>query len=259
MIRLTATLALLLLTAPARADAPRTQIPLPFDAVADTAGAERIAVTLRPGITDMRQIAEVRLRVLRGRMHRGVPVPSAGLRALADRGDGLAAQRYVQRLAAEPLPRRNHRLIAQYAAIAVGSGRVWTLDEMIASMRFLDPAGTPGWLRTRLMQVLYAHAWAGNTRALRAVEEFNGPGTLFGPMSRGTRDRLIAVSSRAGDGQVALRLALRALEAVPEGETLTPAGARDLDALLTRAEAAEPLGAQVAARTLRALSEARLP
>ncbi len=182
-------------------------IPVP---VTDEAETRQISVTVTRGLTSMAGLP-ASLRDARARMHRGESPSEQDLRALADRGDSLAAQRYVRRLQAGPHPEQRASDIAYYAAIAVGGGRVWTLPDMVAAMERLDPSEN----QTRInkyISVLYPHAWAGNTLALDAVVKFNGPGKLFGPLSDATRQRILDQGRANGNGRVELRLALAIME-----------------------------------------------
>jgi hypothetical protein len=83
---------------------------------------------------------------------------------------------------------------------------------MIDAMRYIDPATEPEERIKRYIAVIYAHAWAGNSLALDAVIEFNGPGKLFGEMGNATRRRLEEQARLADNGRIELRLALRLLE-----------------------------------------------
>lgn len=241
----------LLLAAPATAQTP---IPVPFEGHAEGA---RISVTVTPGLRSMAAIPEPRLRVLRDRMHRGVYVPDAGLRELADKGDGLAAQRYVRRLIDRNDPDRHASDIAHYAAVAVGTGRVWTLPDMIAAMERLDPAQEPAWRVRKLISVLYPHAWAGNTLALDAVQRFNGEGRLFGPLSEGTRQRILQTAEAAEGTRLQMRLALDILARADRTGALPAEDRETLLALLERiADGAHP-GARASAETLQRLTLAR--
>lgn len=224
-------------------------IPVP---IPDRAETRQISVVVTPGIRAMSQLPSARLRTLRARMHDGVDIPEAGLRELANLGDGLAAQRYARRLIA--ISGANPSDIAYYAAIAVGTGRVWTLPDMIEAMRRLDPAQEPAARMRKYISVLYAHAWAGNTLALDAVREFNGQGRLFGPLSEKTRKRLLAQSAENADGRLELRLAMDLLE---QGEALDAAGRARARAYLEQAVRAESLASKTTARNLLTIMEAQ--
>ena len=198
----------------------------------------------------MNQVRDRNLRALRERMHDGDGVSNDGLRALADLGDGLAAQRYVRRLLAQEGEARNNSDVAYYAAVAVGSGRVWTLPEMVAAMHRLNPETESTARIQKYMQVLYAHAWEGNTLALDAVQVFNGEGKLFGPLSNETRERMLNQAAKNGDGRVEIGLALRLMERFDREGGLNETDMAELNRLLTRAANASHLGVSVSARTM---------
>jgi hypothetical protein len=98
--------------------------------------------------------------------------------------------------------------IAYYGSIAVSTGRVKSLRPAVAAMLTLDPAAEPAERVTIYAAMLYAHAWAGNPLALDAVMDLNGEGKLFGALSDKTRARIEEEGRKAGDGRVALRLAV---------------------------------------------------
>jgi hypothetical protein len=208
-------LALVLLAPAAPPLRAETVVPalLPFPA---PAAARQISVTVDRGLTRTAKLPTEALRKARRDLHAGHELPDADLRALADRRDGLAAQAYVRRLAKVAAPDAATRSdIAYYASIAVASGRVWTLPEAVAAMLSLDPATEPKERVRTYMAMLYPHAWAGNALAQDALIALNGEGRLFGPMSAKTRNRLLETGRRAGDGRVALQLAMAALREVP--------------------------------------------
>lgn len=222
-------------------------IPVPFS---DTADTRQISVTVAPGIRSMSQVRDRDLQVLREQMHAGEPVSSEGLRALADLGDGLAAQRYVRRMLAEDEDGIDNSDIAYYAAIAVGSGRVWTLPEMVAAMHRIPPGSESQARINKYMEVLYAHAWEGNTLALDAVQAFNGEGRLFGPLSEATRQQMLDQARANGDGRVEIGLALRLMERFDRENGLSVEEMVELNRLLERAANANHLGVSVSARAM---------
>ena len=173
------------------------------------AAARRISVTVNKGLTRTASLPTAALRQARRDMLAGKVIPDADLRALADRRDGRAAQDYVRRLLKAGTGAPSD--IAYYGSIAVASGRVWTLPDAVRAMHALDPATEP---RARIAMhaaMLYPHAWAGNALALDALIALNGEGRLFGPMSEKTRARVLVASRKAGDGRVALQMAMVAL------------------------------------------------
>lgn len=181
------------------------ELAFPFDLE-----SRQIAVKVRPGLKSTRSLPNASLRKARLSMLAKQVVPDETLRALAGYGDGLAALKYVRLLVSRHKGQRAHASdIAYYAAIAVGSGRIWPLRDMIDAMRMLDPKSEPKSRVREYIAVLYAHAWAGNSMALDAVVEFNGDGLLFGAMSDKTRAKILAQSKINGDGRAELRLAVR--------------------------------------------------
>ena len=245
-MKLRATVAAMLMALPVAALAQTIPVP-----ISDSAETRQISVVVTPGIQSMAQVPSARLRRLRSQMHDGIDIPEAGLRELADLGDGLAAQRYARRLLGQP--DANPSDIAYYAAIAVGTGRVWTVPDMIAAMRRLDPATEPRARIRKYIDVLYAHAWAGNTLALDAVRAFNGEGTLFGPMSDRTRQKVLAQSARNRDGRIELQLALALLE---QGSAMSTADRAQARTYLEQAAGADSLASKTTARNLLLIMEA---
>lgn len=205
----------------------------------------RISVTVDPGRTSMTGLPYA-LIVARRAMHAGETLPQDTLRKLADAGDGLAAQRLVRALLKDGMAGTEASDIAYYAAQAVGSGRIWTLPDMISAMKRLDPATEPPARVRRYIKVLYPHAWAGNGLALDALLDFNGEGRLFGPLSDKTRARILAQAARNGDGRIELRMALDQLRDVSHGG----AGRTDTRALLVRAAASAHPGIAASAMAL---------
>lgn len=202
MIRLIC--AALLLAAPALAQ----QTPMPFAPSKET---RQISVEVTQGRSSMRGLPRD-LREARRMMLDRQEIPDSSMRRLADRGDGLAAQRYVRRLVAQGEMEAQASDVAYYAAIAVGTGRVWTLPQMIEAMGHLSAKTEPRARIRKYIQVLYPHAWAGNTIALQAVVDFNGEGRLFGALSDSTREKIVSHSGKAGDGMIPLRMALVLME-----------------------------------------------
>jgi hypothetical protein len=181
------------------------ELAFPFDLE-----SSQISVKVRPGLKSTRNLPSSSLRKARLSMLAKQVVSDENLRALAEYGDGLAALKYVRLLVSrykgQDEPASD---IAYYAAIAVGSGRVWPLRDMISAMRHLNPKTEPKKRVREYIAVLYAHAWAGNTMALDAMVEFNGVGLLFGAMSDATRVKIMAQSKVNGNGRVELQLAVR--------------------------------------------------
>ncbi|MEP5153366.1 hypothetical protein [Planktotalea sp.] len=171
----------------------------------------QISVTVDRGLRSSKRLPTAALRTARTALHDGQAIHASDLRALANAGDGLAAQRYVRllqaaRQSADPSD------LAYYSSIAVGTGRIWTLGTMIDAMHKLNPQTEPKARINQYIKVLYPHAWAGNSRALQAVLTFNGEGRLFGPLSDATRDRILAEAREHGDGRLELGMAMGLLE-----------------------------------------------
>ncbi|UWQ22097.1 hypothetical protein [Jannaschia sp. W003] len=190
------------------------------------------------------------LRAVRRRMQQGGAVEPAQLRALADRGDGLAAQRYARLLLADPESSASDR--AFYAALAVRTGRSALFRPMLRAMARLDPATEPPERVRRLIATLYPQAWAGNAAALDAVERFNGEGRLFGALSDATRERMLALMRRAGDGRGQLAMAVSLMETRPAAPAPWP-GRAEADALIAEAGASDHPGVAAAAAALAAI------
>jgi hypothetical protein len=222
-------------------------IPLPFSSDIEAA---RIGVIVTPDRRSMRGLSPS-LVAARKQMHAHQPVSDANLIKLAEAGDGLAAQIYVRRLIASGAADRAPSDVAYYSAIAVETGRVWTLPDMIEAMKRLDPNTESRPRLRKYIQVLYPYAWTGNSLALDAVVEFNGTGRLFGELSDSTRDRILEQSQRNGDRMVELRMAMVLLE---QGN-LTKTQQNQARALLKRAQASSHLGVMTAAQNLMGLLE----
>jgi len=207
-----------------------------------------ISATTDAGLRSTRQLPTAALRAARRAMLAGQWVDEATLRALADRRDGTAAWNLVKRLRAQQAPAAE---IAHYAAITAGTGRVRGLAPMIAAMHRLTPDSVPPEDLRLLVNVLYAHAWAGNSLAMDGVIAFNGEGRLLGPMGAATRTRLLQQGVRM-DGRVELRLALDLLARD------TP-GAADLAtarSYLTQAAGSKTLAVAATAQNVIALLDA---
>lgn len=202
--------ALLVLLAPLPLAAQQTHVPIIPNLFGPNTDAANVSVVVTPGLTSNRNLRNS-LRNARTRMQKGGEVSARELRALANAGDGLASQRYVRLLQAEEAE-PNPSDLAYYAAVAVGTGRVWTLRTMIEAMHQLDPKTEPRQRVRKYIQVLYPHAWAGNLAALQAVVEFNGEGRLFGPLSDKTRTRIQVEAAKHGDGRIELGIAVAMLE-----------------------------------------------
>ena len=205
--------ALLLAAAGAWGGPGVTQSLAPTLAISIPAGMKGrdISIKVKPGLTRTIDLPGKPLQKARRDMLAGKDISPADLRALADHGDGLAAQKYFRILTATG-PGASASDIAYYGTVAVATGRVWSLSGAVDAMRLLDPESEPVERKRAYIAMLYPHAWAGNPIALDAVMDLNGAGKLFGEMSDATLKRIVAQGAKNGDGRVALRLALPLLQ-----------------------------------------------
>lgn len=171
----------------------------------------QIAVVVTKGLTSTKKLPTPELKDARKRMLAGKDVTPDELRALADHGDGLAAQKY-ERYLSDNAATSTASDIAYYGTIALGTGRVWALPAVVDALRKIDPATEPEARKKAYAAVLYPYAWAGNSLALDAIIDLNGKDKLFGEMSKATQDKIAAQGEKAGDGRVALRLAIALLQ-----------------------------------------------
>lgn len=208
-----------------------------------------VSVTVRPGRATNAGLTDD-LRFARTAMLEGQDISPVQLRALADLDDGLAAQKYVRYLLAQ-MPGASASDIAYYASVAVRTGRVWTLPDAVAAMRLLDPATEPPERIRAYVEMLYPHAWAGNSIALDAVIDLNGEGRLFGALSDATRAKILEADAAFGGGRATMRMALAILSQDRMSDT-DRALARDY---LTRSAAHDNLSVSVTATNLLALME----
>jgi hypothetical protein len=183
-------------------------LPIPHDA-ADLA----LGVTVTEGLRSMARVPTEPLRAARKAMQAGEEIAADDLRALADLGDGLAAQRLVRHL---QLTAGSDSDVAHFAGIAVATGRIALLPAMVDALLRLDPATEPPERIAGHVAALYPQAWAGNPLALEALVQLNGAGRLFGALSDKTRERLEAMAEDRGDGRLFLTLALN--EMSPGGD-----------------------------------------
>ena len=167
----------------------------------------QISVVVTRGLTSTTKLRSPALRDARRRMMAGEDLKPEELQALADHWDGLAALKYERYLKAS-VADASASDIAWYGTIAVSTGRVWPLPDVVDALRELDPATEPALRKKAYVAMLYPHAWAGNSLAIDAVIDLNGEGKLFGPMSAATEKRIMAEGDKIGDGRVALHLAL---------------------------------------------------
>jgi len=212
--------------------------------------SRQISVKVGNGLKSTRSLPRQSLRQARLEMLAKHVVSDEDLRALANYGDGLAALKYVRLLVSRYAGQPEHASdIAYYGAIAVGSGRVWPLEDMVLAMRALSPDTEPPKRINKYFKVLYAHAWAGNSIALDALVDFNGEGMLFGKLLEKTRLRIVEQSVRNGGGRAELRLAVRLMSkpqrSVEESELVR--------GYLTRAIAANDLAVRTTAQNLMTL------
>jgi hypothetical protein len=240
MARLARTLTLLAALAAGPAAAEIIIPALPYDAE----GA-RISVITAQALSGTNKLPPGDMRKARKAMIAGAEITDSMLRALADRGDSLAAQHLVRRLVDRGLA-ANASDIAFYGSFAVGTGKVFLLRDTIAAMHLLNPATEPADRIKACADMLYPHAWAGNTLALDAVIALNGEGRLFGPMSEETRARIEAQGERIGGPRFALRQAVMHLQAVP----LTEADRAEARRHLQRAAQSDDLATRATAENL---------
>jgi hypothetical protein len=217
--------------------------------IAPNIDGTRVSVTVDRGLTSDKQLRSSALRKARMALRKGGEVSAKDLRALAEAGDGLAAQRYVRVLtSADTSP--NMSDLAFFSAVAVGSGRIWTLRTMIDALHQLDPKTEPPARVRKYIQVLYPHAWAGNTLAMEAVVAFNGEGRLFGPLSERTRGRILASAIEHGNGRIEFGIAMALLERARATETPDPEDLANARSLLKQAMASDHLAVSTSARNL---------
>lgn len=247
--------ALMALVLPCSLAAQQAHVPIIPDLIGTDHGNAQVSVIVDRGLTSNRNLRNS-LRAARNAMHRGDAVSASRLRALANAGDGLAAQRYVRLLLAEEATPDPSDL-AFYSAIAVGTGRIWTLRTMIAAMHKLDPAREPRERIRRYIRVLYPHAWAGNTLALQAVLDFNGEGRLFGPLSDKTRARIAVEAAKHGDGRIELSMAVALLERTRAVPTSDPKDLNLARQLLEKSATSAHLAVATSAQNLLLLMQAQ--
>ncbi len=226
------------------------------DVTASKDASKTISVVVSRGLVSNRPLRSNTLRNARTRMQQGGEVNPRTLRALAQAGDGLAAQHYVRWMLAQEKA-ANPSDLAYYAAIAIGTGRVWTLRNMIEAMHQLDPQTEPRARIRKYIQVLYPHAWAGNTLALQAVVEFNGEGRLFGPLSEKTRLRIQQEVGKNGDSRIGLGIAMGLLERNRASATPNPDDLAYARQLLAQATTSTHLAVATSAQNLLHLMDAQ--
>lgn len=210
----------------------------------------QISVVVTKGLTRTAKLPTPALRAARLAMIDGKDISPEALKALADHFDGLAAQKYVRYLLAS-VPDATASDIAYYGSIAISTGRVWTLPQVVEALHRIEPTTEPPARIKAYIAMLYPHAWAGNSLALDAVIDLNGEGKLFGPMSAATQKRILAQAEKAGDGRAPLRLALVLLQKPDR----TPAEMVQAKHYLTLAKASSNLEVQATATNLLGLIE----
>jgi hypothetical protein len=215
---------------------PVMHLPFPPDDA-----AAQISVEVTPGLRSNARVPTEALRTARKAMQDGQDISEADLRALADLGDGLAAQRLTRLMNAGTVSATDSDQ-AHYAGIAVGTGRVSMLPTMTEALLRLDPVTEPPERVAGYASVIYAYAWAGNPLAMDALIALNGDGRLFGALSDATRTRIEEAGDSAGDGRIFLTLALRELQ--PGGDEGRASG------YLTRAAQGSNMMVRLAAETL---------
>ena len=207
-----------------------------------------ISVKVEPGLRSSKRLPKA-LRLAREAMQANESVTTEDLRLLAIAGDGLAAQRYVRFLQSRT-PSADPSDIAYFSAIAVGTGRVWTIKPMIEAMHQLDPKTEPKERVSKYIRVLYPHAWAGNSVALDALIDFNGEGRLFGPLSAKTRDRILKEVRAQGHGRTELGLALAILEVERASDAPNPDEIARARSFLEHAQGSDHLAIRTTAQNL---------
>jgi hypothetical protein len=227
---------LVLLASPLRAD-PVLVLPIPPDAT-----SRAISVVAAPGLTRTRSLPPGELRTAREAMLADQDISPDLMRQLADRQDGLAALRYHRHLLETGGSASD---IAYYGAIAVMTGRIWPLEDVVAALLTLDPATEPPDRVNLAIRALYPQAWAGNGLALDALIQLNGEDRLFGVMSDATRARLVDAARAGGDGRLFLHLAVSELWGTPDADARARA-----QAYLAEAAAGSHLGVRTTAQTL---------
>jgi hypothetical protein len=217
-------------------------------AIPPDAAHAQIAVKVTVGLTSTKKLRSADLRAARKKMIDGEELPPETLRALAEKWDGLAAQKYVRFLTAQ-VPPATPSDIAYFGTIAVSTGRVWSLPEVVEALNKLDPSTEPPERMKAYVAMLYPYAWAGNSLAVDALFDLNGPGKLFGEMSDATLKKLSDQANKDTEGRIALRLALMLMQK-PERSADEKARAEHF---LSMAEASANLMIKTTAVNLRGL------
>ena len=170
-----------------------------------------VSVVVTRGLTQTKSLTSPALRTARKAMLADKDISEANLRALADHADGLAALKYFHILQAQT-PAAAASDIAYYGTVAVSTGRVWPLQQVVDAMYTLDPKTEPPKRIKAYLAMLYPYAWAGNSVAMDTLIDMNGEGKLFGAMSEATRAKVVAQATKAGDGRALLRMALALMQ-----------------------------------------------
>jgi TPR repeat protein len=159
----------------------------------------------RGGIRRTTDLPTAELRQLRRRMNAGAELSVAGLRALADAGDSLAAFRFGKRLEERGdvtlLPDALH-----YYAIATFHGRDFAIPRLIRLLDIYGPDLSKGRL-ANVLNALESRARRGNVKAAFALYRLQTEGKVMPADPQAARDWL-QIAADQGDGDAALRLGI---------------------------------------------------
>ena len=230
MFKLTTAL-ILCLTAPAFAQSSEPVEP------------SRITVKMMPGITSSAQLPSQELINARKALTQGQTIYTSQMRQIADLGDGFAAFKFAEWLAAADNAQPSD--IAHYYGMAAATGRLVAFNRLIETLDHMDPADLPRARSNVLEGIVFAYARAGNSRAVDAVIRYQLSQRPFGRLDTEVESLL-----KEAHGETAAAISLHLALTILQNPAHTADDLERAQTYLETASASESLETQLVASNL---------
>ncbi|KJZ19331.1 hypothetical protein [Loktanella sp. S4079] len=211
----------------------------------------RITVKMMPGITSSAQLPTPALVNARKALTQGQSIYTSQMRQIADLGDGFAAFKFAEWLAAAENAQQSD--IAHYYGMAAATGRLAAFNRLVETLDHMEPADLPRARSNVLEGIIFAYARAGNSRAVDAVIRYHRSQRPFGRL-----DSEIETLLRESHGETAASIALHLALTILQSPTQTPNELERAEAYLEIAATSESLETQLVAANLAPMLEQAL-
>ena len=214
-----------------------------FAQSSDTVEPSRITVKMMPGITSSAQLPSQELINARKALTQGQTIYTSQMRQIADLGDGFAAFKFAEWLAAAENAQPSD--IAHYYGMASATGRLVAFNRLIETLDHMDPADLPRARSNVLEGIVFAYARAGNSRAVDAVIRYQLSQRPFGRLDTEVESLL-----KEAHGETAAAISLHLALTILQNPAHTADDLERAQTYLETASASESLETQLVASNL---------